>query len=296
MNPGTSSVSTHYSMARIRRRRMFNILGWTLSVAAFSLLGLAIADLLYLVMRKGASSVSLDLFTQVTNGIGGGLANAITGTGLLAGGALLLAAPIGIGTGIYLSEFGRGRWGRAVRFWADVLVGVPSIVLGYFGYITMVIAFGWNFSLAAGAITLAIMMVPYIARTTDLALRQVPFGVREAAYALGAQDWRVSLRVVLPAGAPAVITGILLALAIGMGETAPLLYTAGWSNYLWSGSLTHDPVGYLTYVIWAFINEPFASAHRLAFAAALLITTLVLLINVFARLLLSGFTRRIGAR
>ncbi|HQU14621.1 MAG: phosphate ABC transporter, permease protein PstA [Chromatiales bacterium 21-64-14] len=296
MKPRSSADATHHALARIRRRRVFNVLGWTISVLAFVLLALAIADLLYLVMHKGASSLSLDLFTQVTNGIGGGLANAITGTGLLAGGALLLAAPLGIGTGIYLSEFGRGRWGHAVRFWADVLVGVPSIVLGYFGYITMVIAFGWNFSLAAGAITLAIMMVPYIARTTDLALRQVPFGVREAAYALGAQDWRVSLRVVLPAGAPAVLTGILLALAIGMGETAPLLYTAGWSNYLWNGNLTHEPVGYLTYVIWTFINEPFASAHRLAFAAALLITALVLLINVLARLLLTGFSRRLGAR
>lgn len=293
MNRGGLSSS---AAGRIRRRRALNLVHWAGSSLAFAILALAIVDLLVLVLRKGLASLSPELFTTVTNGISGGLANAITGTGLLAGAALLLSAPLGIATGIYLSEFGRGRWGRTVRFWADVLVGVPSIVLGYFGYITMVIGLGWNFSLAAGAITLAIMMVPYIARTTELALRQVPYGVREAAYALGAQDWRVSLRVVLPAGGPAVITGVLLALAIGMGETAPLLYTAGWSNYLWSGHLVHEPVGYLTYVIWTFINEPFASAHRLAFAAAMLITAFVLLLNVAARVLLALFARRLGTR
>ncbi|MGH7212127.1 MAG: PstA family ABC transporter permease, partial [Acetobacteraceae bacterium] len=177
-------------------------------------------------------------------------------------------------------------WARTTRFLSDVLVGMPSIVLGYFGYITMVQDLGWGFSVAAASIVLALISLPYICRTTELALAQVPNELREAAYALGAGDARVLFRISLPVALPGVLTGILLALAISVGETAPLLYTAGWSNYLWNGQLTHAPIGYLTYAIWTFINEPFASANALAYAAALLVTLFVLLINIASRLIL----------
>jgi phosphate transport system permease protein len=166
---------------------------------------------------------------------------------------------------------------------SDVLVGIPSIVLGYFGYITMVLYLGWKFSLAAGALTLAIMMLPYIARTTEMALRQVPLSAREAAYGLGCGEGRVIWSILIPSARGPIITGVLLAVAISLGETAPLLYTAGWSNYLWSGHFTHEGVGYLTYVIWSFIGQPYPSAHQLAYAAALLITLMVLVINLIAR-------------
>ncbi len=222
----------------------------------------------------------------MTNGISGGLANAIEGTLLLSGGALLIAVPVGIGAGICLSEFSHGRYGSAVRFLADVLTGVPSIVLGYFAYVTMVEGLGWQFSLLAGAITLAIMIVPYLARMAELSLRQTPNEMREASYALGAPDRTVVLRVLLPIAWPGILTGILLSLAISVGETAPLIYSAGWSNYMWSGKFTHEPVGYLTYVIWTFINQPFPSAHALAFAAALLVIVVVLAINIAVRLTL----------
>ncbi|HUW80384.1 MAG TPA: phosphate ABC transporter permease PstA, partial [Acidocella sp.] len=226
------------------------------------------------------------LFTTVTNGVGGGLLNAIEGTFVITAGAMVIAAPIGIGAGIYLSEYGQNKLGSTIRFLADVLTGVPSIVLGYFSYIVFIIKLGWGFSALAGAITIAILIVPYLARITELALTQVPDTMREAGFALGATEPTVVFKIILPGAASGVITGALLALAISVGETAPLIYTAGWSNYMWNGKLTHSPIGYLTYVIWSFINQPFAESHALAFAAAFLVMLVVLAINIGVRLVL----------
>jgi phosphate transport system permease protein len=269
-------------------RRILSGLGWTFCVCAFVLVAVPLADIVIVILRRGLAALTPAIFTEVTTGISGGLANAIEGTLLLSGGALLIGVPVGIGAAIYLSEFGRGFYGDLARFLADVLTGVPSIVLGYFAYVTMVEGLGWQFSLLAGAITLAIMVVPYLARIAELALRQTPNELREATYALGAPERVVVMRVLLPIAWPGILTGILLSLAISVGETAPLIYSAGWSNYMWSGRFTHEPVGYLTYVIWTFINQPFASAHALAFAAALLVMAVVLAINVTVRLLLRG--------
>ncbi len=271
----------------IRWRRFKSALGWTLSGAAFLALATAMIQILFYVFVKGFKSLSFKLFTENTIGVGGGLKNAILGTLLLSGTAMLLAALIGVAAGLYLSEYGEGRLGSFTRFLSDVLVGVPSIVLGFVGYVTLTVWLRWRFSLAAGAITLAVLMLPYIVRSTELALRRVASGIRESAYALGCRDHQVVFKVLLKAAAPGIGTGILLALAISAGETAPLLYTAGWSNYGWSGRFIHEPVAYLTYVIWSFIGEPFHSAHALAYAAAFLITALILFINLVARLLIS---------
>ncbi len=273
---------------RLAYRRARARAGWGLAALAFVLVAAPLLDILGLVAARGASAISPRLFTTVTNGISGGLLNAIVGTFVLSGGALVLGVPVGVGAGIYLAEFGSGPFGTVVRFLSDVLTGVPSIVLGYFSYITMVIGLGWQFSALAGAITLALMIVPYIARLTELSLRQLPVSLRESAYALGAPAHTVVFRIVFPIATPGVLTGVLLALAISVGETAPLIYTAGWSNYLWNGRLTHEPIGYLTYVVWSFINQPFASAHALAFAAAFLVVLVVLAINIAARLFLLG--------
>jgi phosphate transport system permease protein len=267
-------------------RRFRSLLGWVFCGVAFALVAVPLVDIILLVFVRGFSALSPQLFTQVTQGVGGGLLNAITGTIVLSIGALIFGVPIGVGTGIYLSEFGNGRFGSVVRFLADVLTGVPSIVLGYFSYVTMVIWLGWQFSVLAASITLAMMILPYMAKMTELVLRQIPVSMREAAYALGANDRMVVARVLLPVAMPGIVTAILLSLAISVGETAPLIYTAGWSNYVWNGQLTHQPIGYLTYVIWSFINQPFASAHALAFAAALLVMVTVLAINLGARALL----------
>lgn len=258
--------------------------GWTACGLALLLVIGPLLDIVWVVASRGASALSPKLFTTVTNGTGGGLLNAIEGTAVLSFGAMLIAVPIGIGAGIYLSEYGNNRLGSTIRFFSDVLTGTPSIVLGYFSYIVFVISLGWDFSALAGAITLAILIVPYLARITELALRQVPNTMREAAFALGAREHSVIFKIILPSAASGVVTGALLALAISVGETAPLIYTAGWSNYNWDGKLTHSPIGYLTYVIWSFIDQPFAESHALAFAAAFLVMLVVLCINIGVRL------------
>lgn len=264
-------------------RRLFSSLGWAATGFCLALLSILMLWILAVVAFRGASAMSLSLFTTITQGNGGGLLNAIEGTVVLSVGAMILAVPFGVGAGIYISEYRNTKWAAAIRFLADVLVGVPSIVMGYFGYVTMIDYLGWGFSVAAGSIILAIICLPYICRTTELALEQVPNALREAGYALGAGEWRVIMRIILPSVLPGILTGIMLALAISIGETAPLLYTAGWSNYLWDGRLTHSPIGYLTYAVYTFINEPFAEANALAYAAAFLVTSFVLLINVLSR-------------
>lgn len=279
------------ALALGRKRRAINGLIAVLCLAAFALVVVPLADILWMTLVKGGSAMSPVLFTQVTNGISGGLLNAIEGTLLLSAGALLFATPIGVLSGIYLAEYGHGRWGKSVRFLADVLSGVPSIVMGYFSYVTLVVGLGWQFSALAGALTLAMLIVPYIARFTELAMRQNPVTLRESAFALGCNEHQVVLGVLLPAARSGVITGVLLSLGLAVGETAPLIYTAGWSNYLWNGRLTQEPIGYLTYVIWNFINQPFASAHALAYAAAFLVIAVVLVINLLARALLTGKQR-----
>lgn len=272
---------------RTVRRRFFDWIGWALTGIAFALLSGAMLSIVAVIFIRGVGSLNPTVVTHVTEGVGGGLLNAIEGSVVLALGGMVLAIPPGVAAGIYLSEFDDGVLATGLRFLADVLVGVPSIVIGYFGYITMVIGLGWKFSVAAGSVALAIIALPYICRTTEMALREVPNGFREAAYALGARDWRVILGIVLPAAAPGIITGILLALAIAVGETAPLIYTAGWSSYMWNGQLTNQPIGYLTYAIWAFITEPFESAHALAYAAAFLVTIFVLIIGIASRLVIA---------
>lgn len=275
-------MSTALRQRRLRRSRA----GWVLCGAAFALTGGAMAWILLVVLIRGAAALSPRIFLDVTHGAAGGLLNAIEGTLLIGVGSMVLAVPAGVTAGLYAAEFADTPLARTIRFASDVLVGVPSIVLGYFGFVTMVVGLGWHFSLAAAAITLAILCLPYICRTTEQALRQVPNALREAAFALGAGDARVAWRIALPAASPGVVTGILLAFAISVGETAPLIYTAGWSSYLWTGALIRSPVGYLTYAIWAFINEPFAAANALAYAAALLVMGIVLITSVAARLVL----------
>lgn len=273
--------------ALLLKRRWMSRFWWAVTGLSLFILGFSLLYLLGFVFFHGVGALNLTTFTQDTQGIAGGLRNAIVGSLLISGLALVMAVPIGVSAGIYLAEYDYGPIiGRSARFMSDVLVGVPSIILGYFGYITMVVYAGWKFSLLAASITLAIMMLPYIARTTEMALRGVPHSVRESAYALGAGEGRVMLRIMLPSARTGILTGVLLSLSISLGETAPLIYTANWSNYMWQGHFTNEPVSYLTYVIWSYIGEPYDSAHKLAYAAAFLIVLMVLGINIVARYVL----------
>ncbi len=185
-----------------RRRTLSAALGWAACALALVLVIGPLLDIVYVVAARGLSAFSIGLFTTVTNGTGGGLLNAITGTIILSLGALVVAVPVGVGAGIYLSEYGTNRLGSGIRFLSDVLTGTPSIVLGYFSYIVFVTWLGWDFSVLAGSITLAILIVPYLARITELALRQVPNNMREAGFALGAREPTVVFKIVLPMAAP----------------------------------------------------------------------------------------------
>jgi phosphate transport system permease protein len=266
------------------RRAIFSNLGWVACGLALLLVIAPLLDIVGVVTVNGLAAFSVELFTKDTGGAANGILNAMEGTVIITIFAMLIAVPIGIGAGVHLSEYGKNKLGSIIRFLSDVLTGTPSIVLGYFSYIVFIIGFGWGFSLAAAAITIAILIVPYLARITELALQQVPNPMREAAYALGATDSTVVFKVVLPAASAGVITGALLGLAISVGETAPLIYTAGWSDFTWDGRFTHSPVAYLTYVIWTFIDQPDAHSHALAYAAAFFVMLVVLAINIAVRL------------
>ena len=271
------------SAQEIRRVITGNI-GWVAcGIALLCVIG-PLIDIVGVVGYNGLSAFSVKLFTTTGNGTSGGLLNAIEGTFIITVGAMIFAVPIGVGAGIYLSEYGNNKLGATIRFMSDVLTGTPSVVLGYFSYVVFVISLGWDFSALTAAITIAIMIVPYLARITELALRQVPVSMREAGFALGATEPTVVFKIVLPGALSGVVTGALLALAISVGETAPLIYTAGWSASLWHGKLTHEPVGYLTYVIWTAFEQPTSEAHALAFAAAFLVMLVVLAINIGVRL------------
>lgn len=277
---------------RYRRRRFFSLLGWIVCALFFALLAAGLIDIVAMVIIRGGGSLSWKILSEPGNGVVGGLLNAIEGTLVLTLGSLVLATPIGVGAGIFVAEYSGSRFARTVRYLADVLVGVPSIILGLFGYIVFVTWFGWQFSMLAGCIVLAMLITPYILRTTEMAFRGVAPELREAAYALGASHATVTLRILLRACSSRVLTGILLAMAISMGETAPLIYTVNYSNYMWSGQLTHEPIAYLTYLIWSSTNVPQESAHQLAFSAALLVTVFVLLVTIAARVSLHLFSSR----
>lgn len=258
----------------------------TLVILAAAVCILPLVDILYIVAFRGFPALSLETLVTPTTGVAGGLANAITGTILIVAAALVIAFPLGVFGALFVSELAPRRLASWIRSSAEILTGVPSIVLGYFGYLTMVVALGWGFSLLAAAITLMIMMVPYIMRSSDIAMQKVPAELRHASVSLGATDETTALRIVLRGAIPGITTGTMLAVGIALGETAPLIYTAGFSNYMPTAKLFHAPIGYLTYVIWTYINEPFASAHALAYAAAFILIVMVLCFNAIGRAVL----------
>lgn len=286
-----SGPSFGASRRRTLQRQMQSWLLWSVAVAALGIVLFLVVDMLWLVVSKGMSGLSLSTLTTDTSGVAGGLQNAILGTLTLILGSILIAGPVGVMAGIYMALFAGGRTVTVLRFVNDVLAGVPSIVLGYFGYTVMVEKLGWGFSILAGAITLSILTLPYIVRMTEASLRQVPKAYMEGALALGLSPIRALQKVLLRPALPGIVTGLLLAVSIGVGETAPLIYTAGWSNFNPTIQLFKSPIGYLTYVVWTYLNEPYAAAHQLAYTAAFLLVLLVLVLHIAVRIL-----QRVGNR
>ncbi|PHM62569.1 phosphate ABC transporter permease PstA [Xenorhabdus ishibashii] len=237
-------------------------------------------------VTKGIDGMSLALFTEMTpppNTEGGGLANAIVGSGLLIFWATVFGTPLGIMAGIYLAEYGRRSWlAEIIRFINDILLSAPSIVVGLFVY-TVVVAKVQHFSGWAGIIALALLQIPIVIRTTENMLKLVPDNLREAAYALGTPKWKMISAITLKASISGIITGVLLAIARIAGETAPLLFTS-LSNQFWSTDLS-QPIANLPVTIFKFAMSPFSDWQQLAWAGVLLITLCVLLINIVARAL-----------
>ncbi|HEX8115860.1 MAG TPA: phosphate ABC transporter permease PstA, partial [Pyrinomonadaceae bacterium] len=265
------------------RRVVNNLMSGLAAACAF--LGVAVLVLIlgYIALR-GASSLSLQFLIDTPKpvGEGGGIGNAILGTLVLLALASAIGLPAGVAAGVYLSEFGRGRFAGLVRFVADTLTGVPSIVTGVFIY-TLIVLPTQRFSALAGGVALGLIMIPIVTRTTEEMLRLVPTSLREGALALGAPQWRVTTGVVLPAAAPGIATGAMLAVARVSGETAPLLFTAFGSRFF--NVYLDQPTASLTVQIFNYAVSPYDEWHAQAWAATLVLMTLILVINVSVRLL-----------
>ena len=246
-----------------------------------------LAIILTYIARRGLSSINFHFLVETPKpvGEGGGIGNAIVGSAVLLLLACAAGIPLGIATGVYLSEVGRGWFASSVRFLVDTLTGIPSIVTGVFVYAVVVLRMK-HFSAYAGGIALALIMVPIVARTTEEMIRLVPHSLREGALALGAPQWRVTLGVVIPAAASGIATGAMLAIARVSGETAPLLFTAFGSRFFPSG--LDEPIASLTVQIYNYAISPYDEWHAQAWAATLVLMTLVLGVNITVRF----FTRK----
>ncbi len=276
---------------RLARRKAANGLMWIGAVLATGVGVLLLLFILFYVAKQGFSGINLAFFTQLPKPVGepgGGAANAIVGSLLLVGLAGLFGLPLGLLGGIYLAEFGHTRFAWAVRFTADVLSGVPSIVIGIF-VAALVVAPRHGPSALAGGIALGLLMIPLVMRTTEELVRLVPRPLREGSLALGAAHWQTVLKVVLPAAGGGVLTGVLLAVARVAGEAAPVLFTAGYNQW-WNTNITQGPVPSLPVLIYQYATSPFADWHRLAWAAALFLVAVVLLLNIAARYATRGRT------
>jgi phosphate transport system permease protein len=265
------------------KRKVKSQVSWAIAWIATVLVLFGLFDIFGTILFKGVTSFRFSMLTTITQGIAGGLQNAILGTLELIVISTVIAAPLGILGGIYVSEFAHSRVASVIRFLTEILSGVPSIVIGYFGYLLMVLRWGWGFSALAGGIALTIIMLPYILRTTEASLLQIPLAQREGAWALGLTQFQTIRKVIWKQAVGGIATGVLLAVAIGMGETAPLLYTAGWSSFNPTLQLTGHQVGYLTYVVWTYLDQPYPEARALAYSAAFVLVVIILLIHIAVR-------------
>ena len=282
--PGTSEFGvTPISL----RRRLVNAFVTGATAAAVLLVLLPLGAIFAYVVYRGITSLNWAFLTQTPKPVGeagGGMANSIAGSVLILTIASAMGVPIGIGAGIYLAEYGKNRLGDLIRFTADVLSGVPSIVVGIVAYGIVVLTQG-HFSALAGGVALAIMMIPTITRTTEEMLLLVPNTVKEAAYGLGVSRWRTTLSITLRTATSGVITGVMLAFARVAGETAPLLFTA-FGNQYWNWKIS-QPTAALSLQVYTYANSPFDEWHRQAWAGALILIILIVVAVSAVRLVAS---------
>jgi len=269
--------------ALYRRRCRFNTLMMTLTAVCAVISAGVLLSILGYIFVKGFSALSLSFLTNLPKPVGeagGGIANSIVGSAKVVGLAAAMGIPIGVAAGIYLAEYGRGRYAFCVRYAADVMNGVPSIVIGLFAY-ALIVQPMKKFSALSGSVALAMIMIPIVLRNTEEFLRLVPGTIREAALALGVPRWKVTLFVILPSAGRGILTGALLAVARVAGETAPLIFTA-FGNRFWDNGWL-NPIATLPHTIFTYAIAPYEDWHKQAWAAALILMIFVLAINIAAR-------------
>lgn len=267
----------------VLRRKLINAVMILLMCAATFMVLLPLGLIFFHIVKMGISSINLDFFTQIPKPpgeAGGGIANGIAGTAILVGMASLIGVPVGIFGAVYLSEYGNSRISTVIRFAADVLSGIPSIITGMVVYGLFVVPMK-GFSALAGSVALALIMIPIVLRTTEEQLKMVPLTLREASLALGVPLWRTTLKVTLVSAMKGILTGVLLAVARVAGETAPILFTA-LGNMFWSHKL-NEPIAALPLQIFNFAISPYDDWHRLAWGGALVLVTLMFTLSLAAR-------------
>ncbi|CEH28375.1 hypothetical protein AM501_26415 [Aneurinibacillus migulanus] len=270
--------------AKLGRRRAFSFFMVGLTILSMILALTPLFSILGYVLVKGIPALNVAFFTELPappGEAGGGMANGIVGTFTLIGLASLIGVPVGLMAGVFLSEYGRNRFGKLVSFLTDIMLGVPSIVVGIVVYALVVLWMG-GFSAYAGGVALAFIMIPAVTRTTEEMLKLVPNHIREAGLALGIPKWRVIMLIILPTALRGIITGIMLAVARVSGETAPLLFTA-FGNMYWNQSL-NEPIASMPVLVFNYAISPYAEWQAQAWAGALTLILIVLVLNVSARL------------
>lgn len=267
-----------------RTRRLVNTIMTSLTAICAVFVSVLLLLIIGYIAIRGFSSISFQFVTDTPKpvGEGGGIGNAIVGSAMMTILAAVIGLPVGIAAGVYLAEYGRNWYGNTVRFIADTLIGIPSIIVGIFIYTLIVLPMGRQSGLAGG-LALAVIMIPIVARTTEEMIRLVPTSMREGALALGAPQWRVSWNIVLPAAASGIATGAMLAIARVTGETAPLLFTALNSRFY--NFYLDQPMSSLTVQIFNYATGPFEVEHAMAWAATLLLVGTILVINILVRAL-----------